>query len=73
MKKVLEYRGKKFSIEVKLNAKVEKRMDGDRTHEVYVNDMGTGNYQENHEIDSKENLEDAIMKIEAKILNSLKQ
>jgi len=64
MKKVLEYRGQKYSINAQLNAVVEKRMNGTRTHHVIVNDMGAGTYYFTHEIDSKENLEDAIIKIE---------
>lgn len=42
--KVFEYKGRKFNIQVVLDSKVEKKLDGDVWHEVTVNDMGFSNY-----------------------------
>lgn len=50
MIKECEYRGYKFDIEVRLNTRVEKKIDGERWHTVITTIMDIANYCEKEEV-----------------------
>lgn len=54
MNKQFSFKDFTFNIKVKLNTKVEKRMNGKRWHEIVVNDMGFGQYYQTYEVEDAE-------------------
>jgi hypothetical protein len=53
MDKEFEYRGYKFNINVKLNTKVEKRINGERWHTVTTSCVDFNNYYKKEEVKDK--------------------
>lgn len=53
MNKQFEYRGYRFNICVRLDATVERRLNGKRYHTVVCNDMGVTNYYHKEEVEDQ--------------------
>lgn len=72
MQKRFNYNKRSFTITVNLNALVEKRMRGRRTHHVIVKEIGGFmdgmDYKKEYDIDSQSLLEDSMLKIESDIM-----
>lgn len=54
MNKIFDYKNFQFNIQVRLNSRVEKRINGNRFHKVSISYMGSTNWVQMKEVSTNE-------------------